>query len=169
MARIAARQHGLVGRRQLVAIGMSDRGIARRVARGRLHRMHAGVYTVGPPRLTQKERWMAAVIAGGQGARLSHVDAASLWGFYEARAAAVHVTVLHRRRVNGIILHRTRRLDPTDVTERHGIPVTTVARTFVDLTECLSEDRLLRALREAEFGRLLDLDALTAAVERAHG
>jgi hypothetical protein len=112
---------------------------------------------------------MAAVVACGQGAVLSHLDAAALWGFYDRRGARVHVTVGSHRKVEGLILHRTRRLDPDEVTRKDGIPVTTVARTFVDLTEQLSEDRLLRALREAEFQRLLDPDALNAAVERAHG
>ena len=112
---------------------------------------------------------MAAVVACGQGAFLSHGDAAALWGFYDGAGARVHVTVRAHRRVEGLILHRTRRLEPGDVTTKDAIPVTSVPRTLVDLTECLSEDRLLRAMREAEFQRLLDLDTLNAAVERAHG
>jgi very-short-patch-repair endonuclease len=158
-----------VSRRQLVAIGLSDRTIGRRVVEGRLHRLFLGVYAVGHPRLTQEGRWMAAVVACGQGAVLSHLDAAVLWGFYDRLGTLVHVTVKWRRSVQGLAIHRTRRLDPDETTIKNGIPVTTVERTFVDLTECLSEDRQLRALREAEFQRLLDLDALNAAVERAHG
>ncbi len=169
LARIAAKQHGVVSRRQLVAIGLSDRTIGRRVAEGRLHRVYAGVYAVGHPRLTQAGRWMAAVVACGRGAVLSHLDAAVLWGFYDRLGALVHVTVKWHRSVKGLAIHRTRCLDPVDVTVKNGIPVTTVARTFVDLTECLSEDRLLRAMREAEYQRLLNLDALNAAVERARG
>jgi hypothetical protein len=169
VARIAAKQHGVVSRRQLVAIGMSDRTIGRRIAEGRLHRVHAGVYAVGHPPLTQEARWMAAVIACGQGAVLSHLDAAVLWGFYERLGPRVHVTVKWQRSIDGLILHRTRRLDPDETTTRNGIPVTTVARTLVDLSEYLNEDRLLRAMREAEYQRLLDLDSLSAAVERAHG
>jgi hypothetical protein len=169
VARIAAKQHGVVSRRQLVAIGTSDRTIGRRIAEGRLHRVHAGVYAVGHPPLTQEARWMAAVIACGQGAVLSHLDAAVLWGFYERLGPRVHVTVKWQRSIDGLILHRTRRLDPDETTTRNGIPVTTVARTLVDLSEYLNEDRLLRAMREAEYQRLLDLDSLSAAVERAHG
>jgi very-short-patch-repair endonuclease len=112
---------------------------------------------------------MAAVVACGQGAALSHLDAAVLWGFHDRLGPRVHVTVKWQRSINGLILHRTRRLDPDETTTRNGIPVTTVARTLVDLTECLSEDRLLRAMREAEFKNLLNLDTLNAAVERAHG
>jgi hypothetical protein len=148
---------------------MSDRTIGRRVVEGRLHRVYAGVYAVGHVPLTQKARWMAAVIACGQGAALSHLDAAVLWGFYNLLGRLIHVTVKWQRSIDGLIVHRTRRLDPDEVTTKDGIPVTTVARTFVDLTDLLNEDRLLRALREAEYQRLLDLDSVNAAVERAHG
>lgn len=112
---------------------------------------------------------MAAVVACGQGAVLSHLDAAALWGFYDRIGPRVHVTVKWQRSIEGLILHRTRRLDPDEVTTTGGVPATTVERTFIDLTEQLSDDRLLRAMREAEFQRLLDLDALKAAVERARG
>ncbi len=81
----------------------------------------------------------------------------------------MHVIVGSSRRVPGLWIHRARRLDPDDVTVEDGIPVTTVARTLVDLTDVLGRDRLLRAIREAEFLDLLDLDALNAAVQRGHG
>jgi hypothetical protein len=112
---------------------------------------------------------MAAVVACGQGSFLSHLDGAAHLGFYDATGPRIHLTVTSHRKVEGLILHRTRRLDPAEVTKKNGIPVTTVARTLVDLTELLSEDRLLRAMREAEYQRLLDLTTLNAAVERAHG
>ena len=112
---------------------------------------------------------MAAVVACGQGARLSHLDAAVLWGFSDHMGPRVHVTVKSHRSVEGLILHRTRRLDADETTRKNGIPVATVERTFIDLTDLLSDDRLLRAMREAEYQRLLDLDTLSAAVERAHG
>jgi hypothetical protein len=169
LARLAAKQHGVVSRRQLIALGMSDRTIRRRVARGYLHPVHVGTYAFGNPRLTQQGRWMAAVVACGQGTVLSYLDAAVLAGFHNRLGPRIHVTVTSHRDVEGLILHRTRRLDADEVTTKNGIPVTTVARTLVDLTDILNEDRLLRAMREAEFQRLLDLDALNAAVERAHG
>jgi very-short-patch-repair endonuclease len=114
---------------------------------------------------------MAAVLACGSGAVLSHLDAAALWKIYAGEGARVHVTSTSQSgsRIAGIAAHRARRLDPDDVTVRHGIPVTTVGRTLVDLTDMLGRDRLLRAIREAEFLRLLDLDALIAAVQRGHG
>jgi Transcriptional regulator, AbiEi antitoxin/Protein of unknown function (DUF559) len=169
LARLAAKQHGVVSRRQIVTVGMDDAAIRRRVALGYLHRVHTGVYAVGHPALTREGRWMAAVIACGQGAVLSHLDAAVLWGFYERKGPRVHVTVKSHRSVEGLILHRTRRLDPDEMTTKDGIPVTTVERTIVDLTEQLTTDRLLRTMRDAEFQRLLDLNTLNAAVERAHG
>jgi hypothetical protein len=152
-----------------MAIGIDDSGIRRRVAQGRLHRVHQGVYAVGHPTLTAEARWMAAVIACGQGAVLSHLDAAALWRIYKGTGARVHVTVASSRRAAGLWVHRARRLHLDDVTVKKGIPVTTVARTLVDLTDVLGSDRVLRAIREAEFLRLLDHQALNAAVKRAHG
>jgi predicted transcriptional regulator of viral defense system len=139
------------------------------VAKGHLHRVHPGIYAVGHPCLTYEARWMAAVLACGDGAVLSHLDAAVLWKVYDSQRTKVHVTVLSRRTVPGLWIHRARRLHPNDVTVREGIPVTTVARTLVDLTDLLPRDRVLRAMREAEYLSLLDLDVLNAAVDRASG
>ncbi|HEX6585077.1 MAG TPA: DUF559 domain-containing protein [Thermoleophilaceae bacterium] len=114
---------------------------------------------------------MAAVLACGPAAVLSHLDAAALWKIYKGEGARVHVTAKTRAgaQLPGIQTHRARRLHPADVTAKQGIPVTTVARTLVDLTDVLGSDRLLRAMREADFLRLLDLDTLNDAVQRAHG
>jgi very-short-patch-repair endonuclease len=161
----------MVTRRQLTAIGIGGSAVTRRVATGRLQRIYRGVFAVGHAQRTREARWIAAVMATGPGAVLSHLDAAALWKIYDRRHATIHVTTTTRspRRVPGISAHRPRRLDAADITVKDGIPVTTVARTLVDLTDVLSRDRLLRAIREAEFLRLLDLDALDAAVQRAHG
>lgn len=169
MAKLAAEQHGVVCRRQLAEFGIDDAAIGRRIAKGRLHRIFPGVYSVGHARLITEGRWMAAVLACGSGAVLSHLDAAALWQIYAGTGARVHVIVQSRRTVAGLWIHRARRLHPDDVTTHHGIPVTSVARTLVDLTDVLSHERLLRAIRETEYQRLLDQDALAAAVERAHG
>jgi hypothetical protein len=112
---------------------------------------------------------MAAVIACGQGAVLSHLDAAALWEIYKSKGVRIHVLASWNRRVTGLWIHRARRLHPEDVTVHEGIPVTTVARTLVDLTDVLGRDRVLRAMREAEYLGLLDPDTLNAAVKRAHG
>lgn len=171
VARMAARQHGLVSHRQLAAVGLSANAVAGRVQKGHLARVHRGIYAVGHLERTSEARWMAAVMACGQGAVLSHLDAAALWKIYDGQGARVHVITTGRsgRRLEGVQVHRARRLHPDDVTVRDGIPVTTVARTLVDLTDVLGSDRVLRAIREAEFLRLLDHQAVNAAVERAHG
>jgi len=166
---VAARQHGVVSRPQLLGAGFDDGAISRRVEKGQLHRVHQGVYGVGHPQLTSHARWMAAVLACGPGAALSHLDAAGLWRIYEGTGTRVHVVAASNRRVPGLWIHRARRLDLEDVTVHEGIPVTTVARTLVDLTDLLPGDRVLRAMREADYLRLLDLDSLNAAVERARG
>jgi very-short-patch-repair endonuclease len=154
-----------------MTIGLSRNALARRVESGRLHRIHKGVYAVGHRRLTSEGRWLAAVMACGRGAVLSHLDAAALWRVYKGEGARIHVTTTNRsgQAIPGLWIHRARRLDAEDVTVKAGIPVTTVARTLVDLTDLLGPDRILRAMREADFLRLLDLDALDAAVQRAHG
>jgi very-short-patch-repair endonuclease len=171
LARIAARQHGRVTLRQLEAIGIRGTSVKRRVASGRLVRVYRGVYAVGHVQRTREGRWIAAVMACGPGAFLSHLDAASLWGIYKSNRTTIHVTTRARsaRRVPGIRIHRARRLDPADVTTKDAIPVTTVARTLVDLSDVLPHDRLLRAMREAEYLKLLDRDTLIAAVQRANG
>jgi very-short-patch-repair endonuclease len=145
--------------------------VARRAALGRLHRVHQGVYSVGHVQRTSEARWLAAVISCGSGAVLSHLDAAALWRVYRGEGARIHglTTTRSRQSRPGIQIHRARRLDPADVAVKDGIPVTSVARTLVDLTDVLGRDRILRAMREADYRALLDLDALNAAVERAHG
>src|SRR4051794_4617794 len=85
VAAIAARQHGVIGHQQLVALGLSRQSVYRRIAAGYLHRIHRGVYAVGHKRLTQRGRWMAAVLAGGEDAHLSHRSAAALWGLLPNR------------------------------------------------------------------------------------
>jgi very-short-patch-repair endonuclease len=171
LARIAARQHGRVTLRQLEAIGIRGTSVKRRVASGRLVRVYRGVYAVGHVQRTREGRWISAVMACGPGSFLSHLDAAALWGIYKSSATTIHVTTTARsaRRVPGIRLHRARHLDPADVTLKDAIPVTTVARTLVDLTDLLPSDRILRAMREPEYLKLLETDSLIAAVQRATG
>ena len=154
IAGLAARQHGVVALAQLVAFGLSRKSVSRRVRAGRLHRVHQGVYAVGHKRLTQHGRWMAAVLAGGDGARLSHRSAAALWSVLPARGR-IHVTSprrLHNR--DGIEFH-SQSLQLDEVTVHDGIPVTTVARTLLDIA-ATDPDNLERAFNEAEYRRLWD-------------
>jgi predicted transcriptional regulator of viral defense system len=171
LARIAGRQHGVVTLRQLKVIGIGAASVKRRVAKGRLVRLYRGVYAVGHVQRTPETRWIAAVMASGPGSVLSHLDAASLWQIYKRSGANMHVTTTAPsvRRLPGVKVHRARRLDPEDVTKKDGIPVTTVARTLIDLTDILPSDRILRAVREAEYLKLLDVNSLIAAVQRANG
>src|SRR4051812_18316927 len=107
--------------------------IQRRLSAGRLHQVHRGVYAVGHPALMPGGRLMAAVLACGPGAVLSHRHAAGLWCLHRTSRAVIDVsTTSHARRRSRIAVHRIRRLDPDDVTVRDAIPVTSVARTLLD-------------------------------------
>ena len=158
VADLARRQHGVVARAQLDALGLSRREIERRVARHWLHRVHRGVYAVGHLALTRNGRFMAAVLACGEGAALSHFSAAVLWAILEDRGQAIHVTAERRRRVKGIVVHEGP-LDGERV-KRSGIVVTTPARTIVDLADVVTKRRTLeRAIDEAQYLRFDWTDA----------
>jgi predicted transcriptional regulator of viral defense system len=123
----ARKQHGVVARRQLRAIGCSEKAIKHALASGRLHRTEwDGVYSVGRPDLTRLGRLMAAVLAMGDRAVLTHQSAAALWGIYEYRGREVHVSVPTKRTRSGVRPHR-RALRRREVTYERGIPVTTPA------------------------------------------
>jgi very-short-patch-repair endonuclease len=172
LRRVAGRQWGAVSRRQLVALGFSARGIEEWVRTGRLLRLHRGVYAVGHDRLRIEGRWLAAVMACGPGAVLSHRDAAQLWELRQTGASTIDVTVPSqngRIRRKGIRIHRSGRLAPEEVTVRHGIPVTTVARTLLDLADVLDAQALRRAVTEAEYHGRFDLPSLIAVVESNPG
>ena len=153
VARIAARQHGVVLLAQLVSAGVTQRAVARRVQSGRLHRIHRGVYAVGHTRLSNEGIWLAAVLACGDGAALSHRSAAALWNLLSASRGIIDVTVPGaggRRKRRGIRVHRSSLLTPAATTRRNGIPVTTPARTLEDLRSVTTPDELRAAVRQAE-------------------
>jgi very-short-patch-repair endonuclease len=167
IAGIAERQHGVVARDQLLSAGVRAHVIDHGLKLGRLHALHQGVYAVGHRRLTREGRWLAAVLAGGEGAVLSHRSAAALWGF----GAAVHLDVTapdtHRVRP-GIQIHSSR-LPPDEVTVERAIPLTTVPRTILDLAAVVQADQVERAINEAEFRRLTDPLSLADLVARYPG
>jgi hypothetical protein len=168
IAVIAGRQHGVVSARQLRVAGVSRTAVADRVADGRLRPLHRCVYAIGP--LTQRGRWLAAVLALGPHAVLSHRDAAVLHGLRRGERRAIDVTAPRRaRRRRGITVHETRPLHPADHTRVEGIPVTSVPRTLLDLAERLPPTQLRRAYEEAERLRLLDVRAIQALLERSNG
>ena len=140
----------------LAALGLSDGGLRKRRARGWLHRKYAGVYAVGHPKLSQEGEWMAGVLAAGEGAVLGVRSAASHWEIWDGPTRITEVLAPRGRRPKGPVLVRTyRRLDPADVTVHKGIPVTTVARTLVDLTEVFDAHQLAQRDRRRRRGRLL--------------
>lgn len=157
----------MVTRAQLAALGVGDSGLRDWVQSGRLHRLYRSVYAVGHDRLRLEGRWLAAVFACGPGAVLSHCDAAAVWELRQSNSAVIDVTVPSRngrRGQRGIRVHRSGRLRPEEVTVRHGIPVTTVARTLLDLADVLERQALKRVITEAEYTHRFDMAALSAAV-----
>jgi very-short-patch-repair endonuclease len=156
-AGIASRQHGVVSVRQLHAAGLGKDAIRSRVRGGRLHRVFRGVYAVGHAGLGNEGRWMAAVLACGERAVLSHRSAAELWRLIDPVEGPIHVTVPvagGRSRRAGIRIHRIPSLTHAATTRRHGIAVTTPARTLSDLRRVLSPSEVRRAIRQAEFAEL---------------
>lgn len=162
----AERQHGVVARRQLVALGLGREAIGVRLRSGRLHRMHQGVYSVGHRVVSREARWMAAVLACGEGAVLSHRSAAALWGIRNASSRAIEVTTPAKSR-SRVGIHRHFAVLPADeVTERVGIPVTTVPRTILDLAAVERPEAIESALRQAEFRQLHDCLSLPDLLDR---
>ena len=171
IADVASRQHGVVSLAQLLAIGLSRRTIDRWLSLGRLHRVHRGVYAVGRSGLTRRGHYMAAVVACGSGALLSHRSAAALWGLRPHGGASIDVSSSRRRggRLARIDLHRTRTLTIDDATAIDGIPVTSVARTLLDLAGVVGPRSLERAVERAEVLRVFDLRTINAVLGRANG
>lgn len=153
IAKIVFSQHGVISTRQLAMAGVDRSGVTRRVRVGRLHRLHRGVYAVGHRALPEEARWMAAVLACGEGAVLSHVSAAALWNLLPARQGSVDVSTSARSgraKRRGIRLHRCLSLTNGVTTRRLGIPVTTPARTIEDLRAAVPAWQWRRAVRQAE-------------------
>jgi very-short-patch-repair endonuclease len=163
---VAARQKGVITIAQLLAAGLSHDAVAQRVKRGWLRRLHRGVYLVGPLEVPLS-RSMAATLAAGPGALLSHHPAAVLWGLRQPRDEPRHVTVIARdMRSDEISVHRITHLHPQDATRKHGIPVTSPARTLLDLAATLPQRDLDRATEEAQVQRRVSthlLELLRAA------
>jgi hypothetical protein len=163
--RLADRQHGVISRAQLLALGYSAHAIAHRLAVGRLHQVHRGVYAVGRPELSRHGVWIAAAMSCGAEAVVSHESAARLWGI-RGRERRVTVTVpLHvRRRRPGIAIHQ-RTLPPAERAVHEGVPVTTVHRTLLDLAPSLSRGQLEAAINAADKHDLTDPERLRAALD----
>jgi hypothetical protein len=165
LARIAADQHGVVTTAQLRCVGFDKSAIDRRVKAGRLLRVHRGVYAVGHLPPSPHARAMAAVLACGPNALLSHRSAGALYGLIR-HDGPVDITSPTNRSHAGITLHRSQ---TTERTVHYGIPTTTPARTLIDLADVLDPTRLTRAVNEARLRNLLTDTALIEAIEAAPG
>ena len=151
VARVAAAQHGLIDHAGLEAAGATRAGIAHRVGQGSLHVVHRGVYAVGQTAPNRLSTWLAATMALGADAVLSHRAAGALWeilsGPQPVEVSVPRSTGLPHR--DGIRVHRQARR-PGETTRRHGVPCTTLVRTMLDLAALLDDARLARALEEAQ-------------------
>ena len=160
----------MVSRAELRSLGYTDQLIKRRILHGRLHRIHRGVYAVGSARLTLDGRRMAAVLACGDGALLSHRDAARLHGVLRSAGSGDwHVSAPRLRLVPGVLCHVNRHPDPRDATRIAGIPVTSLERTYLDLSADLTGPRLRDALEEGQRKDIVDLRRLLATIARSPG
>lgn len=164
-------QHGVIARRQLLELGLSARRIERRIASGRLHPVWRGVYAVGRPLLDRRGRWMAAVLACGQDAALSHGSAAALWGFGAEQSGMIEVSVSagRRGRLQGIRVHRRTAAILGDVTAHEGTPVTSPVRTLIDQAARLQPMQLERAVNEADKLDRVRADVLHASLDEYRG
>jgi very-short-patch-repair endonuclease len=168
---LAESQHGIVTRSQLLELGLSPWAIKHRIANGRLHRLWCGVYAVGRPTVTQRGRWIAAVLSCGPQAVLSHQSAAALWGIGPQRRGGIEVSVpigVDRRR-RGVVVHRRARLPPSACTRHDRIPVTNPVQTLIDLATCLRPDQLEAAINEADKRDLTDPETLRSALSQVRG
>jgi hypothetical protein len=163
VAALAAAQQGVLELGQLVDLGITVSGIRKRAAACRLHRVHDGVCSLVPPALLTREgRYMAAVLACGPGAVLSHRSAAALHELRATDRTRIEVTVPGRsgRQRQGIQIHRSTTLTPGDTTKVQNIPCTSVARTQLDIADVLSRREVERAFDQAEVSGVFDLNRL---------
>lgn len=169
IARLAERQHGVVARRQLVKLGLGERGVDHRIASGRLHPVVPGVYAVGHRRIALTGRWMAATLAAGSEAVLSHRSAAALWGIRGSTGGPVHLTAPRKGTSSRQVRRHCSTLPDDEQAVCEGIPVTRVPRTIFDLAGTNAVDEVERMIREAEFRRLHDSLSLLDLIERYPG
>lgn len=166
---LAERQHGVVARCQLIELGLGTGLIQDRIRSGRLLPMHQGVFAVGHLRIGLRGEWMAAVLACGPAAVLSHGSAAHLWGIRRSRGAIEVSRVSGHRRPHGVRLHQPRSLPDEDVTEKGGIPVISLERTLVDITGRFDDRQMERILVEAARSGQLSWGALQKVLDRPGG
>jgi very-short-patch-repair endonuclease len=168
VAQIASRQHGVVTRHELLEAGVTPTEIRRRVSRGALIRVHRGVFRVGHQAPSVLARYMAAVMACGDGAVLAGRAAGHLLGLLKRPPSLPEVHTATGRRVRGIVTHRMRRSELMDAICWQRIPVTTVPRTVVDLAAALTEDELSHAFHGAVVRHHTTPDQVETILKRRH-
>jgi very-short-patch-repair endonuclease len=166
LAEIASSQHGIVARSQVVNLGIAGNTVDRWLRSGRLHRLHPGVYAVGHTAITRRGWWMAAVLASGDGAVLSHRSATALWGIWGSGTGETHVTVPRKSRSQSTIRRHFSLLPPDEREVHDGIPVTSAARAILDLAADKGEAAAETALREAEYLGIYGPVSLPALLDR---
>ncbi len=170
IAQLAARQHRVVSRKQLLRAGVGAEAIRHRVASKRLFAVHRGVYSVGTADPGPLGRFLAAVLACGEGAVLSHRSAAVLWRLLDDRPGPIEVTLPGKKTAarRGIRVHSTRSLPSDDTTSRLRIPCTSVERTLVDLAAS-RPDELERAVEQAFVLKLIGRTRMADVLGRSRG
>jgi hypothetical protein len=180
--RLVGRQHGMVARGQLLALGFSAAAIQHRLAYGRLHPVARGIYAVGWPYLDQRRRWSAAVLAAAAGDKaahfptrpylghrtaLSHRSAAALWGIGTERRGRVDLSVLRAQAVRrpGLHVHRRPSLSASEICIFDHLPVTSPVQTLIDLATELDSAATERAVNDADKRDLIDPEALRLALD----
>jgi len=168
---LVRRQHWVVSRSQLRQLGFTDDAIKHRIAIGRIHRVGQGVFSVGHPGLTEHGRSMAAVLACGDGAVLSHSSAAALWriGFESRSVIELSLPSPSRRRCPGLRIHRRPSLCERDITTEYGIPVTTPIQTLIDMALRLDRPGVERMINEADKYDLVHPPELRRALDDRAG
>jgi predicted transcriptional regulator of viral defense system len=169
VGRLAVAQNGVVTLAQLEGLGLSEDAVMKQVERGRLHRIHQTVYSLTPRVMTQRGVFMAAVLACGPGAVLSHRSAAYLWGLVDHWEGPIDVTAPNRRgrSPDGVAAHRDGSLQPIDKTVRYGVPCTTVPRTVLDYAGVEREEKVRRAIAQGEVLGILDKAKVRALLKRS--
>lgn len=168
---LARSQHGVVSSEQLRGVGYTPQAIHHRIRTGRLYPLHRGVYVVGRPQVTDHGRWMAAILACGANAVLSHSSAAALWriGPEKRRLVELSLPSLSRRCRPGLQIHQRPLLQDRDTTTEHGIPATTPIQTLIDLSPRLDRRGIERAINEADRYDLVHPPELRRALNERAG
>jgi very-short-patch-repair endonuclease len=168
---LAKRQHAVITRKQLLELGFSRQAIEHRLRSGRLHSVRAGVYAVGRADLSDYGRWMAALLACGDGAVLSHSSAAALWriGFEQRNVIELSLPSPFQRRRSGLRIHRRPSLQSRDITREFGIPCTTPIQTLIDMSLRLDRSGVEPMINEADKYNLVHPPQLREALDGRSG